>query len=281
MCTVRGVMQTMTLRERSWQLQKAFTLVMPTRERLLRLRLAANLPLARVKVPHGELAVDLRDVGVGRNIYRDRCYEPAETLALKRLTPAGGTVLDIGANLGYFTTLFAQTAGLVIAIEPNPETVALLEVNTAHLRNVTIFPYLAGDEDRPAALYLSPDGNAGDHQAIPSAERRAVPVSMHTVDYLMRLWQVGPVGLIKIDIQGYEVFALRGMREVLAANPTAPIVAEFWPLGLTRAGLTVDDWIAAFGPATFCRIAPDGADLPVPCEWFWQQPAAHYESLVV
>ena len=118
----------LSLRERSWSLQKALTpsrSVKP-RERLLQLRLAANRPLVRVRVPHGSLQVDLRDRGVGRCIYRERAYEPAEkTLALTRLTPLGGIVLDIGANLGYYSTLLARRAARVFAVEPHPSTVAL------------------------------------------------------------------------------------------------------------------------------------------------------------
>ena len=275
-------MYAMSLRERSWQLQKAFMPAMSMRERLLRLRLAANLTTVRVRVPHTTLVVDVRDLGVGRNIYRHHAYEPQETRLLQDLTPKGGVVLDIGANLGYYTTLFAQTAGHVYAAEPNPETVALLRANTAAMPNVTIWPCLVGNEDRDAALYLSPIGNAGDDHAIPSADRQSVPVPMASIDSLAAALGITKVDLIKLDIQGYEVFAVRGMQRVLAENPDAVIVAEFWPLGLQRAGLTVNDWLTAFGPnATFWRSGPRGQRTGMPHVWFHEQPIEFFESFVI
>ena len=48
------------------------------------------------------------------------------------------------------------------------------------------------------------------------------------------------VDLIKMDIQGYELHALRGANRVLADNPSAKLLLEFWPYGLKQAGT---NWI--------------------------------------
>ena len=105
---------------------------------------------------------------------------------------------------------------------------------------------------------------------------------MRTLDSIAAQHDIRRVDLFKLDIQGYEVFALRGATELLADNPEAPIVAEFWPLGLRDAGLTVADWVDAFGScASFARIAETGEALPVSRDWFAAQSLTHYESLIV
>ena len=269
------------LSEARRHLRKALKPEASLRDRLIHLRIAAGLPRANVRVPHGIVRVDLRDVGVGRRIYCDGEYEPAETLALERLVTPTSIVLDIGANLGYYTTLFAARAAQVFAIEPAPTTLSLLRHNVRRHANVTVCPVAIGDADCHTYLFLDRN-NAGNHQVFADSSRRAVEVRQVTVDTLVRERRIPRVDLIKIDIQGAEAAAFRGMQQTLAANPRAIIVVEFWPRGLGRAGVTVDTWLDALGPVQqYARIAEDGTEVPVPREWFHAQADRHYESIVV
>ena len=68
--------------------------------------------------------------------------------------------------------------------------------------------------------------------------RRAIPTEMVTLNDYFKPGQ--RVDLIKIDIQGYELHALRGANRVLADNPNAKLLLEFWPYGLKQAGA---NWI--------------------------------------
>lgn len=262
-----------------WHLRKAFWTTQGSARRWAYLRTATLGPIASVRVPHTRLRVDLRDAGIGFPIYRDRSYEPDESRVFAALTPPGGVVLDIGANLGYFTTLFAKRAGHVYAIEPTPATLALLRQNVAPYPHVTVIPTAIGDRDGTTELFLSPT-NAGDHNLIDTGRPAHHTVRVATVDTLMTELGVTKVDLIKLDIQGSEVHAFRGMTQTLRANPHAIIVAEYWPSGLSRAGVTLDDWIAALGPADYTRITADG-ERPVTLEAIRQCAPAHYESLVM
>ena len=92
-----------------------------------------------------------------------------------------------------------------------------------------------GESSGTSKLYLSDKLNV-DHRAYASEgdSRRAVPIDIIALDDYFNPGQ--RIDLIKMDIQGYELHALRGANRVLADNPAAKLVLEFWPYGLEQAG---------------------------------------------
>jgi hypothetical protein len=62
--------------------------------------------------------------------------------------------LDIGANIGVHTVFLSKIFDNVIALEPNPKTYSLLEINTAHLPNVTSLPIGASSKSEYCRLYI-------------------------------------------------------------------------------------------------------------------------------
>src|SRR5258708_6765018 len=87
------------------------------------------------RLPLGlELLAYKRD-GVGRGLYKRRVHEPGLTKFLTNCFPegTGGNFIDIGANIGYFSCLMAKLAGSsgrVLAFEPEPRNIELLERNS-------------------------------------------------------------------------------------------------------------------------------------------------------
>jgi hypothetical protein len=91
-------------------------------------------------------------------------------------------------------------------------------------------------------LYLDPGHNPGDHRIFASlGERASVQVPVTTLDEFLGA-EFPPVDLIKMDIQGAEMAALRGMRETIMKSKELVLVTEFWPEGMKRFG---------FSPAAF------------------------------
>jgi FkbM family methyltransferase len=215
-------------------------------------------PIRLVTVEGVRLSVDLRDRGVGRLLYFHRAYEPAETHFLKGYLKPGMVFLDVGANIGYYTSLAGQLvgpAGRVVAVEPEPHNFSLLTRNIAAngLRNVAAENAGLGAQDGTASLHCSAS-NFGDHRITPTdlpghTTRQVVPIT--TMDRLLGRLGVNSVDLIKIDVQGYEHAVAGGMTGTLAANPAVAVLAEFWPFGIRQSGGDPRQFFGVFTAAGF------------------------------
>lgn len=173
-----------------------------------------------------------------------RSYEPFETWLLTAEIRPGMTIVDVGANIGYYTLLFSKLTGndgRVYALEPEPQNFAILQQNLARNNrvNVTALNQAASDRAGQSFLYLSAE-NHGDHQAYPSGDdRRKVRMEMVRLDDVIPV----PVDLLKMDVQGFEYHALQGMRATIASSPGLTIFTEFWPEGLCRAGSDAGEFL--------------------------------------
>jgi FkbM family methyltransferase len=195
--------------------------------------------LARVHGHTLELHETAADRWVSAPLAAGLDYEPYQTrLALEAVRP-GDRVLDLGANLGYYTLLLARRvgpAGRVYAVEPDPGNLALLRANVARhgYANVTVVDKAASDRAGPARLYKSGD-NQGDHRLYEGDEARpSVAVEAVRLDDVLP--GAAPLALVKMDVQGAEGRALAGMRDLLERSPGVRLLLEFWPWGLARAG---------------------------------------------
>jgi FkbM family methyltransferase len=179
-------------------------------------------------------------------------YEPFQTqLALNDLRE-GDVVLDLGANIGYYSLLLARQVGptgTVFALEPDPDNFALLTRNVERngYRNVILLQKAATEFSGKTRLYLAGD-NSGDHRVYKcDGGRPSLEVETARVDDLLSDPGL-QLALVKMDIQGAEGLALAGMTGVLARSARVKLVCEFWPWGLRRAGTD---------PAAFLRSLRD------------------------
>lgn len=241
------------------------------RMRLLPLRRWGK-PVAEVHINHVKLLVDVRDEGCGVILYLNEEYEQAETKWFKRTLRPGMTVVDIGAHIGYFTTLAASLvapSGRVIAVEPDPHNFKLLTRNIRRngLHNVTVLPIALGNRRGQATLYRSPT-NGGDHRLIPDRElSRPIDVTIDTLDHVLQQLRVESVDAIKIDVQGYEPYVLSGSSQAITKSPTLMILSELWPYGLKRAGWEARDFFETTGQWGFsARILQDNGQAR-PVDW--------------
>jgi FkbM family methyltransferase len=168
--------------------------------------------------------------------YADR----AERELLRKIVFQGAIVADVGANIGIYSEFLSRCAGpagLVHSFEPSPDNFWRLSTATRHLSNVRLSQAAVGECSGETKLYVSDKLNV-DHRAykIDGDLRRAVPTKMVALDDYFKPGQ--HVDLIKMDIQGYELHALRGARRVLEENPGINLLLEFWPAGLEQAGVS-------------------------------------------
>jgi FkbM family methyltransferase len=155
------------------------------------------------------------------------------------------TILDIGANIGFYTVLFSKLVkkkGKVFAFEPDALNYKNLVRNTKRSDNVRCYNAAVGEITKDAKLYISCSLNV-DHQTYNSGEEREyVDIRMIALDDLMD--DFGKIDLIKVDIQGYDYYALLGMKKIIAQNPQVKIVGEFWPYGLSKANINPSDYLS-------------------------------------
>jgi FkbM family methyltransferase len=170
------------------------------------------------------------------------CADRAERKLLRRTLSPGDVAIDIGANIGIYTQLLSRwvgPTGLVHSFEPSPENFGRMRSATRKLANVRLSQSAVGESSRRTTLYVSDKLNV-DHRAyLPEGDsRHTVPIEMIALDDYFKPGE--RVDLIKMDIQGYELHALRGASRVLADNPGIKLLFEFWPYGLKQAG---GNWI--------------------------------------
>ncbi len=174
-------------------------------------------------------------------------YEPFETELVKREVKNNYTVLDLGANIGYYTLIFARlvgSCGKVFSFEPDPENFKILAKNVEinRYRNVYLTKKAVSDKTSNTLLYLS-EANAGDHRIYDSGDgRKSVQIETVRLD---DFFENNPpkIDFIKMDIQGAEGGALLGMRGLLKASKNLKILSEFWPFGLKRFGTEPEEFL--------------------------------------
>ncbi len=175
--------------------------------------------------------------------YADR----AERKLLRTILSPGDVAVDAGANIGIYTrflSLCVGPTGCVHSFEPSPENFRRLQAATRKLPNVRLSQAAVGESSRRSRLYVSDKLNV-DHRAyLPEGDsRNTVPIEMIALDDYFKPGE--RVDLIKMDIQGYELHALRGANRVLADNPGIKLLFEFWPYGLKQAGASWVELIEA------------------------------------
>jgi FkbM family methyltransferase len=143
---------------------------------------------------------------------------------VKKLINKGDTVIDIGANLGYYSRIFGKLtgkSGKVYAVEPVELFRKVLKGSIRNLPNVTIFPYALGLEDGKeismglplTSKYLSHgrtkivDSKPDDNYAYEFRAEMRHPNKLFST--------IGKIDYIKCDIEGYEVVVIPAMEEII------------------------------------------------------------------
>ena len=173
--------------------------------------------------------------------YADR----AERALLRNILFPGAVVVDVGANIGIYSKFLSRRVGptgMVHSFEPSPDNFRRLSAAMRDVSNVRLTQAVVGERSGECRLYISDKLNV-DHRAYKADgdPRSAVQTEMIALDDYFKSRQ--RVDLIKMDIQGYELHALRGAQRVLQENPDINLLLEFWPAGLKQAGVRWEELV--------------------------------------
>jgi FkbM family methyltransferase len=176
---------------------------------------------------------------VGHSVETTGIYDLVLSEMIWRLTQRGDTALDIGANVGYVTSLMSVrvgSLGTVYAFEPHPVTFLQLKANVECWRregscNIELFDAALSDRNGRGVL-TEPPGfsiNQGLAKMTTVTEMTGRTLKTHSVP-LCRHDDLIPrptsIGLVKIDVEGHEAPVLDGARDLLKARCIRDIVFE-------------------------------------------------------
>ncbi|HUR53329.1 MAG TPA: FkbM family methyltransferase [Gemmataceae bacterium] len=170
---------------------------------------------------------------IGRHIFYDGVWEGSTTRHFYDGLRPGDVVLDVGANIGQYTVLAAKKVGprgRVFAVEPGEETRRILDMNisTNGLSNVSIFSVAAWDADTELFLDVGEADNCGSAgvRVGPAERTTAATVPARRLGPLLRAAGCDRIDILKIDIEGAELPALRGLDDFFRDSPPRAVYCE-------------------------------------------------------
>ncbi|MBV8280457.1 MAG: FkbM family methyltransferase [Candidatus Eremiobacteraeota bacterium] len=196
-----------------------------------------------------KMYVDGRDVSIAPHLILDGVWEEWTERALLTLIRPGMTILEAGANVGYFTLLMAKaagSAGSVHSFECDPDLATLardnVEINGLH-RVARVVEKALGEKSGRVTFYRT-DRHRGGGSIVagleqiphnPTDQRVPLDVEMTTLDDYCAANSIVP-DLIKLDAEGAEPAILRGSPKLLASPRALTLVMEFFPRFVRDAG---------------------------------------------
>jgi FkbM family methyltransferase len=169
---------------------------------------------------------------IALGLFASGVYEPATVLAIVEALRPDGVFLDVGASIGAIAlAVAAQRPGAkVVCIEASPDIAPVLRQNVgaSDRANVTVIECLAGETERTGvAFYRAPAAKFGMGSIGPQFGAAPIALPQRTLDGILDELGIGAVDVVKLDIEGAELGALRGLARRLAAPKPPTIVFEF------------------------------------------------------
>lgn len=208
---------------------------------------------------------------LARWLLAEKWFEPGVREKVRQCARPGATVLDIGANIGYYTVQAATLVGphgRVVAFEPQPSVRQELAANVAlnRLSNVTIMPYALSDRAETVRFCVPTAG----HESMGSLHSNPrfkvgceIEVETRCLDDILESWDCPLVDLVKLDAEGAELPIVRGASR-LFSGPNKPyavfeaveencapfgyrvfdLLKAFWDFGYKLTQINAENWFA-------------------------------------
>jgi FkbM family methyltransferase len=215
-----------------------------------------------IEIQGSKMYIDIREKNPGlrralQTYATNRIHEASTTNLFRKVVKEKDVVVDLGANIGYFTLLAAKLVGergKVFAFEPEPKNYIYLkkniEINNHH--NVIAVQKAVSDKNGTTKLYLC-DYDSGHHtinkyEGIEAysrgrpVEKRSIEIETVTLDEFFK-GKEESIDVIKMDVEGAETLALAGMDNILKTNKNLKMFVEFFPLLIRKMGNSPEEFI--------------------------------------
>jgi FkbM family methyltransferase len=227
-------------------------------------RLSENEILTKI-FTGAKFYLDPRDIGLVPHLLLDKEWERDITHAWLKTVQPGDTVFDIGANFGYFGVLAAQQSNRnckVVMFEANPNLISYLNKTVtvnAFLDQIKVENLAVSDKPGNVTLNILKDyiasSSVHDIDKLNSynqngaelsiAERVSVPAI--SIDEYCKNNGITAVNLIKMDIEGHEQVAYKGMKDTIKKSPAITMFIEFTKGGYDRPEAFYSQMLKDFG----------------------------------
>jgi FkbM family methyltransferase len=173
--------------------------------------------------------VDASDIGIAPHLCLDGYWESWITQAVVRTIRPGWRCVDVGANHGYYSLLFADAVGprgQVWACEPNPRMADFLERTlraNGFLGRTTIERRPLADTTMECSLAVPERFTM--HASLKPADQPGLRVHTTSLDQMCE--EVDRIDFVKIDVEGAEELVWRGLQETLRKSPEIILLLEF------------------------------------------------------
>jgi FkbM family methyltransferase len=165
------------------------------------------------------------------DIYTNGIYEQETHDFLFRSIGKNAVFLDLGANIGSITIPLCKRRPDIkaVCVEAAPWLADYLKRNLEvnELKNVTCIQKALYKQDNETFKFFSPQDEFGKGSLSPVYTKDGIDVSTITVDTILREHGIEKVGLIKIDVEGYEYYAFKGAEKLLTSENAPDILFEF------------------------------------------------------
>ncbi|MGD0812834.1 MAG: FkbM family methyltransferase [Verrucomicrobiota bacterium] len=198
-----------------------------------------------------------RDNQLSKLIFLERAYEPLETIIVTRAVQRGDVVLDLGANVGYYTALLdglVKPNGQVHSFEPGQGTFSRLEETKRLLKleRTVLHQKAISDSVGHIDFWLSTAGSDAQQSTVKMAalgeELARQRVAATSLDAFVKDMgkESGRIAFVKCDIEGAELSMIQGAQSLIAAQDPPIWLIEHNRPALREHGSSTNDLLAPF-----------------------------------
>lgn len=173
--------------------------------------------------------------GLGIPLFFNVHYSPARVPEIQEVVKEGDTVIDIGANIGYFTILLANLVGptgKVYAFEPDPSNFSLLQRTIERNGWTQVIAEQKAVSNKTEELLLYQTKSGASNSLAPTEHISTVKVQVVALDDFLS--SEHHISFVKMDMDGSEPLAIQGMARLIQQSPNIHVLAEYEPGNVKR-----------------------------------------------